>query len=111
MLCDILNVARGRAIGIGGRGMLIAAFAATLAGCNTTTVTDTTGGIPATYRDRHPIAMKDADKEDAILVAITRNGELFLSPGNRRLTVDELSGDGKSRGGDARAEAKKADSA
>jgi biopolymer transport protein ExbD/biopolymer transport protein TolR len=41
---------------------------------------------------KNPIAMKDADKEDAILIAVTRNGEIFLSPGNKRLTVDELSG-------------------
>jgi len=43
-------------------------------------------------KTNHPIAMKDADKEDAILVAVTRNGEVFLSPGNKRLTVDELPG-------------------
>ena len=36
--------------------------------------------------------MKDADKEDAILIAVTRNGEVFLSPGNKRVTVDELPG-------------------
>jgi len=36
--------------------------------------------------------MKDADKEDAILVAITRNGEVFLSPGNKRITVEDLPG-------------------
>ena len=41
---------------------------------------------------KNPIAMKDADKEDAILVAITRNGEIFLSPGNKRITVEELPG-------------------
>ena len=33
---------------------------------------------------KNPIAMKDADKEDAILIAVTRNGEVFLSPGNKR---------------------------
>ncbi len=43
-------------------------------------------------KTKNPIAMKDADKEDAILVAITRNGEVFLSPGNKRLTVDDLPG-------------------
>ena len=41
-------------------------------------------------RTKNPIAMQAADKEDAILVAVTRNGEIFLSPGNKRLTVDEL---------------------
>ena len=39
---------------------------------------------------KNPIAMKDADKEDAILIGITRNGEVFLSPGNKRVTADEL---------------------
>jgi biopolymer transport protein ExbD/biopolymer transport protein TolR len=33
---------------------------------------------------KNPIAMKDADKEDAILISIPRNGEIFLSPGNVR---------------------------
>ena len=41
---------------------------------------------------KNPIAMKDADKEDAILIGITRNGEVFLSPGNKRVTADELPG-------------------
>ena len=41
---------------------------------------------------RNPIAMKDADKEDAILVSVTRNGEVFLSPGNKRITVEDLPG-------------------
>jgi biopolymer transport protein ExbD len=36
------------------------------------------------------IAMKAADAEDAILVAITRNGETFLMPGNTKVTPDEL---------------------
>ena len=52
----------------------------------------TKGAAVELVKTNHPIAMKDADKEDAILVAITRNGEIFLSPGNKRLTVDELSG-------------------
>jgi biopolymer transport protein ExbD len=43
-------------------------------------------------KTKNPIAMKDADKEDAILVAVSRNGEVFLSPGNKRLTADELPG-------------------
>jgi len=41
---------------------------------------------------KNPIAMKDADKEDAILIGITRNGAVFLSPGNKRVTSDELPG-------------------
>jgi len=43
-------------------------------------------------RTKNPIAMKDADKDDAILVAVTRNGEIFLSPGNARLNVEDLPG-------------------
>jgi biopolymer transport protein ExbD len=41
-------------------------------------------------KTKNPIAMKDADKEDAILIAVTRSGDVFLSPGNKRVTVDEL---------------------
>ena len=41
---------------------------------------------------KNPIAMKDADKEDAILIAVTRDGEVFLSPGNKQVTLDELPG-------------------
>src|SRR5580692_3519653 len=43
-------------------------------------------------RTNHPIAMKDADKEDAILVAITRDGKIFISPGNKQLSLEELPG-------------------
>jgi len=39
---------------------------------------------------KNAIAMKAADAEDAILVAVTRNGETFLMPGNTRVTPDEL---------------------
>lgn len=52
----------------------------------------TKGAAVELVKTAHPIAMKDADKEDAILIAVTRNGELFLSPGNKRLTIEELSG-------------------
>jgi biopolymer transport protein ExbD len=41
-------------------------------------------------RTKNPIAMQAADKEDAILIAVTRNGEVFLSPGNKRLPPEEL---------------------
>jgi biopolymer transport protein ExbD len=43
-------------------------------------------------RTKNPIAMQNADKEDAILVAVTRNGALFLSPGNSQIKLDELTG-------------------
>jgi biopolymer transport protein ExbD len=42
------------------------------------------------YRSKNAIAMKDADKDDTILVAITRNGQVFLSPGNKQLAADDL---------------------
>ena len=39
---------------------------------------------------KNAIAMKEADAEDAILVAVTRNGETFLMPGNDKVTPEEL---------------------
>jgi len=39
---------------------------------------------------KNPIAMQAADKEDAILVAITRDSKIFLSPGNKQLTSEDL---------------------
>ncbi len=82
MDCDILNVARGRAIAFGVRGLLMASFAAALAGCNTTTVSDpnVTGGIPNSYRERHPIAMKEGKKNLVLFVGAGRGG---LSPTQR----------------------------
>ncbi len=34
---------------------------------------------------RNPITMADADKEDAVIVSITRDGTVFLSPGLNRI--------------------------
>ena len=34
--------------------------------------------------------MQAADKEDAVLIAVTRNGAIFLSPGNVKLTQDQI---------------------
>jgi len=39
---------------------------------------------------RNPIVMSDADKEDAIIVAITRDGQVFLSPGLTKIDSSEL---------------------
>jgi biopolymer transport protein ExbD len=39
---------------------------------------------------RNPIVMSDADKEDAVIVAITRDGQTFLSPGLQKVQPDEL---------------------
>ena len=52
----------------------------------------TKGQTVELVKTKNPIAMQNADKEDAILVAVTRNGEIFLSPGNVRLNVDDLPG-------------------
>jgi biopolymer transport protein ExbD len=50
----------------------------------------TKGQTVEMVRSKNAIAMQNADKEDAILISVTRNGEIFLSPGNRRVTVDDL---------------------
>ena len=39
---------------------------------------------------RNPIALPDADKEDAVKVSITRDGQVFLSPGLERVNSDDL---------------------
>ena len=39
---------------------------------------------------KNPIAMQNADKEDAILISVTRSGQSFLSPGNRQVSLEEL---------------------
>lgn len=41
-------------------------------------------------RTKFPKAMQDADKEDAILIAITRDGSVYLSPGNLKTTPADL---------------------
>ena len=77
MNLNFLNVAHRRAATIGARGVLLAAFAASLAGCNVTTAADTTGSIPNDYRSRHPIALKEGKKSLALFVGSGRGG---LSP-------------------------------
>ena len=39
---------------------------------------------------KNPIAMKDADKEDAVMIGITRDGKVVLSPGNTQLLPSDL---------------------
>jgi biopolymer transport protein ExbD len=41
-------------------------------------------------KTKNPIAMQAEDKEDAIVISVTRNGSVFLSPGNLKLTADQL---------------------
>ena len=46
--------------------------------------------LPATDNVEVPVKMQEADKEDAILIAITRDGKVFLSPGNSLIQIDKL---------------------
>ncbi len=39
---------------------------------------------------RNPTTMADADKEDAVIVAITRDGQTYLSPGLLKVQPDQL---------------------
>ena len=39
---------------------------------------------------RNPIALPDADKEDAVIIAISRDGQTFLSPGVKKTSVEDL---------------------
>jgi biopolymer transport protein TolR len=39
--------------------------------------------------------MPNADRDDAIIVAVTRSGNLFLSPGNKEIGLDAVTGDVK----------------
>jgi biopolymer transport protein ExbD len=41
-------------------------------------------------KTKNPISMQAADKEDAVLVAVTRDGKIYLSPGNSQTTADQL---------------------
>ena len=41
-------------------------------------------------KTRNPIKMQEADKEDAVLIAVTRDGKVFLSPGNNLVQPDQL---------------------
>ena len=41
-------------------------------------------------KTRNPIKMQEADKEDAVLIAITRDGQVWLSPGNSKIGLDQL---------------------
>jgi len=50
----------------------------------------TKGASVDMFRARNPIAMQAADKEDAIIVAVTRDGKVFLSPGNQQTSADQL---------------------
>src|SRR5689334_20391847 len=56
-----LIAAKRRAARFCTHGLLLASLGAAVAGC-TTTETDTTGGIPLSYRERHPITVGEGKK-------------------------------------------------
>ena len=41
-------------------------------------------------KTHNPVKMQEADKEDAIIVAVTRDGKVFISPGNSLVALDSL---------------------
>jgi biopolymer transport protein ExbD len=41
-------------------------------------------------RTKNDIKMVEADKEDAVLIAITRDGKVYLSPGNSMVMANDL---------------------
>jgi biopolymer transport protein ExbD len=41
-------------------------------------------------KTHNDIKMQEADKEDAILITVTRDGKIYLSPGNSLLVASEL---------------------
>jgi len=50
----------------------------------------TKGAAVDLVRTKNDTAMQAADKEDAILISVTRNGSVFLSPGNLKIAADQL---------------------
>ena len=70
------TVSHGRAAALGVRALLIISVAAFVAGCQAT-ARDTTGAVPADYRARHPIALKEGKRTLALFVGAGRGG---LSP-------------------------------
>jgi len=43
-------------------------------------------------KTHNPIKMAEADREDAIMVAVTRDGQAYLSPGNTKILPADLPG-------------------
>ena len=41
-------------------------------------------------KTHNPVKMQEADKEDAIIVAVTRDGKVFLSPGSSQVAIEKL---------------------
>jgi biopolymer transport protein ExbD len=43
-------------------------------------------------KTHNDIKMQEADKEDAVMISVTRDGHVFLSPGNLMVTANDLPG-------------------
>jgi pilus assembly protein CpaD len=67
------------------RSLMLAALGATLAGCETTSQEEITGGIWSDYRQRHPISIVEKDRTLKIFVGSARNG---LTPDQRASVLD-----------------------
>ena len=50
----------------------------------------TKGAQVEMVRAKNAIAMKDADKDDAIMIAVARDGGFWLSPGNKRIQSEDI---------------------
>jgi biopolymer transport protein ExbD len=49
--------------------------------------------VPVTLvQTKNDVKMADADKEDAVVIAITRDGKVFLTPGNKMVDPNSLAG-------------------
>jgi pilus assembly protein CpaD len=70
----------GRARTLGMRGLLLAAIAATAAGCTTARDTTASSFVESDYRARHPIALKEGKRSLALSIGAGRGG---LSAVNR----------------------------
>ncbi|MPZ55796.1 MAG: pilus assembly protein CpaD [Rhizobiales bacterium] len=62
------------------RAALLAGCAALLAGCNTHSGKDITAAVPADYRQRHPIVIKEKDRTVELFIGNSRGG---LTPDQR----------------------------
>jgi pilus assembly protein CpaD len=73
MTCSHHSMAdrRGRKLAVF-RGLLIGGCAMVLSGCYT--AKDTTGVIPADYRQRHPITIKETDRTVELFIGASRGG-------------------------------------
>ncbi|MBV9759191.1 MAG: biopolymer transporter ExbD [Acidobacteriaceae bacterium] len=41
-------------------------------------------------KTHNDVKLQEADREDAIIIAVTRDGKVFVSPGNTMMQVDQL---------------------